>query len=119
MKIKGIVGAMVLLLFTLSVSAQVVSKDSISTLKDQKQALELSKKLNDRKLELAKMENELAGKTEEASKAAENAQQSAEDNKKAAEKLGDDAQDKKLARRASKSAGFCTQGRQKSQKSGG
>ncbi len=104
MKIRNIVGSLGLAFITLSASAQVVSKDSINLLKNQKEALELSKKLNDRKLELAKLENELQSKTEEAAKTAEAAQRSVEQNRKAADRLSDDPQDKRAAKRASKSA---------------
>ena len=55
MKIKDIVAVLGLMLISLSVSAQVVSKDSINMLKDQKQVIEVSKRLNERKLELAKL----------------------------------------------------------------
>lgn len=105
MKIKGIFVGLGLLLISLSASAQVVSKDSINMLKDQKQVLEVSKRLNDRKLELAKLENQIQEKTDEVAKTAEKAQKSADANKEAAEKLGSNPQDKSLARRASKSAG--------------
>ena len=84
--------------------AQVVSKDSLNMLKEQKANLEVSKKLNDRKMELAKLENELEGATRDAEKTAEQAQRSADDNQKNADKLGSDPQDKKLARRAGNSA---------------
>ena len=92
------------MLISLSISAQVVSKDSINNLKQQKDALEVSKKLNENKLELAKLENELEAKTREKEKTAEQAQKSADDNNKAAEKLANNAQDKSLSRKASKAA---------------
>lgn len=106
MKIKTL-GTLALLGFlstTMPLTAQVVSKDSLNMLKEQKASIEVSKKLNERKTELAKLENELDGATREVEKTAEQAQRSADDNQKNAEKLGSDPQDKKLARRAGNSA---------------
>jgi len=92
------------LLISMQLSAQVVSKDSISTLKEQKQALKISKDLNEQKIKLAKIENERTAKTQLFDKTAEQAQVSADNNGTAAERLTDDAQDKKKASRANNTA---------------
>jgi hypothetical protein len=105
MKIRNIAGALACLLITFSLSAQVVSKDSINMLKERKEALEVGKRLNDRKLELAKLENQLQQKADEAAKSAEAAEKSAEENRRAADRLSNDPQSKKFSKRASKSAG--------------
>ena len=105
MKARLIVIVLGMMIFTpLISSAQVVSKDSINLLKDQKEALEVSRKLNDRKIELAKLENQLAEKNKDAEKTAKIAQSSANENAKVASQLSNDAQDRKLSRRASKAA---------------
>ena len=87
-----------------AVNAQGVSKDSISILKSQKEISLLSAKLNEEKLKLAALENSLNGKTESEQNARKKAQESADDNAKAASALSDQAQNKKLARRAKKAA---------------
>ena len=92
------------LLISIQVSAQVVSKDSISTLKEQKHALKISKDLNEQKIKLAKLENELTAKTQLVEKTAEQAQVSADKNGTAADRLTDDAQDKQKASKANNSA---------------
>lgn len=92
------------LLISMQLSAQVVSKDSISTLKEQKHALQISRDLNDQKIKLAKLENELTATTHLADKTAQQAQISADKNDTAADRLTDDAQDKRKASRASNSA---------------
>jgi hypothetical protein len=84
--------------------AQVVSKDSINTLKQQKDALELGQQLNERKLKLAKLENSLEKQSAEMVKAQEEAQKSADANAEIAAKLSSDASDRKLAKKARKSA---------------
>lgn len=92
------------LLMSMQLSAQVVSKDSIGSLKHQKEALQISKDLNERKIKLAKLENELKGKSELVDKTAQKAQESADDNGTAAERLTNDAQDKKKANKANNAA---------------
>ncbi|MCF2497685.1 hypothetical protein [Dyadobacter chenhuakuii] len=106
MKIKTIqtLALLGLLSVAMPLTAQVVSRDSLNTLKEQKESIELNKRLNERKTELAKLENELDGATRDVEKTAEQAQRSADDNQKNAERLGGDPQDKKLARRAGNSA---------------
>ena len=79
-----------------------VSSDSISSLKQQKQSLELSARINERKIQLAKLENTLDKKTHEAESATAAARRAADDNAEAASKLAGDSQDKSLARKAEK-----------------
>jgi hypothetical protein len=92
------------LLISVQLSAQVVSKDSISTLKEQQHALKISKDLNEQKIKLAKLENELTAITQLVEKTAEQAQVSADKNETAADRLTDDAQDKNKASKADNSA---------------
>jgi len=92
------------LLLSVQLSAQVVSKDSISTLNEQKHALKIGKDLNEQKIKLTKLENQLAVKTRLVDKTAEQAQISADKNGTAADRLTEDAQDKKKASRANNSA---------------
>ena len=89
---------------SLSVSAQAVSKDSISILKQQKEAIIISKRVNDNKLKLAKLENSVEKETQNVQNTGVEAQKSADNNGQAADKLTGDAQNKKLASDASKSA---------------
>ena len=92
------------LIITASVSAQAVSGDSISMLKQQKSALIIGKRINDNKLKLAKLENTVGKETQDMQNAGEVAQKSADNNGQTANKLTEDAQNKKLAADASKSA---------------
>jgi hypothetical protein len=102
--IIGIAGTITAMLVSITILGQAVSADSITVLKQQKEALELGKQINERKLKLAKLENTLEQKTRDMQKASENAQKSANANAEAASNLTTDAQDKKLARKASKAA---------------
>jgi len=101
--IKLLMSSAVLLVISFMAAAQ-VSGDSLRSLEQQKQSLELSKKINDNKLKLAKLENTLSNKTAEMESTATGAQRSADDNTTAAAKLGEDPQNKKLARQAESSA---------------
>ncbi len=100
---KFLTSASIVLLTAVSGFGQ-VSPDSVNLLKQQKQSLELSSKINERKLQLAKMENSIADKTREMDATASAAQKAAADNAEAAAKLAGDAQDKKLAKKARKAA---------------
>lgn len=91
-------------LTSFSAHAQEVSKDSINILKQEKQNLEISKRLNENKLKLAKLENTLQQKNDAVTSSASDAQKAAADNQETAQKLNNDAQDRKLAKRASKDA---------------
>jgi len=100
---KFIISCAVLLLVSVVASAQ-VSGDSIHSLKQQKQSLELSKKINDNKMKLAKLENTLDKKTLEMESTTTGGQRAADDNAGVAAKLSNDSQDKKLAKQAETSA---------------
>jgi hypothetical protein len=100
---KFLISCAVLLLVSFMASAQ-VSGDSLHSLKQQKQSLELSKKINDNKMKLAKLENTLEKKTMEMEKTTTEAQRAADDNAEAAAKLSNDSQDKKRARQAETAA---------------
>jgi peptidoglycan hydrolase CwlO-like protein len=104
MKKRFITSVLGLLLMSLTVSAQVVSKDSIAALNQQKNLIAANKKLNDRKIELASLENQITEKTRKVEQTAERAQRSADENRKSADKLSDDPQNKKYSRRAQKAA---------------
>ena len=82
------------LFFSVTGTAQIFNKDS----------LKLVESIQKDQVKLAKMQNSLADKTKEKEQAAQKAQESADDNRKAANKLGEDPQDKKLARRADNEA---------------
>jgi hypothetical protein len=103
MKNKWIMAALGLII-SMQLSAQGVSKDSISTLKEQKHALQISRDLNEQKIKLAKLENEVTAKTQLVDRTAEKAQVSADKNGTAADRLTGDAQDKSKASKANNSA---------------
>lgn len=118
MKTNKIIFCLGLVVLAFPLTAQVVSKDSLSNLKEQKQMLEISKRVNENKMQLAKLENEREEKMMEVSQTSENAQKSADANKQAADKLSDESQDRKLARRASNSAGSAKSDAKKARKAG-
>lgn len=118
MKTNKIIFCLGLVLLAFPLTAQVVSKDSLSNLREQKQMLEISKRLNENKMQLAKLENEREEKMMEVSQTSENAQKSADANKQAADKLKDESQDRKLARRANNSAGSAKSDAKKARKAG-
>lgn len=93
--------------------AQAVSSDSLKGLRQQKEAIELSKKINELKIKLAELENELIEKQQDLERSSREAVNAAEGNKKAADDLNEDPQNKKLSNRAGKSG----RGAQKSSKS--
>lgn len=93
-----------LFFLTCSVMAQAVSKDSIAALKAEKEAIKSNEKLNEKKTESAKLENQLLEKNEEVKKTAETAQKSADENRKAAAALMKNPQDKNLAKDAKNAA---------------
>jgi len=101
--IKSTVSTTVVLLGSLLAISQ-VSKDSMQSLRQQKQSLELSTKINQQKTKLAKLENTLSVKTREMESSATSAQRSADDNASIAAQLSADPQDKKLARKAESAA---------------
>jgi hypothetical protein len=87
-----------------SANAQEVTKDSISILKQEKETLEIKQRLNENKLKLAKLENQVEGKTDDVNSSAQKAQDAANGNQESAEKLNNNSQDKKLAKEARKDA---------------
>ena len=84
--------------------AQGVSEDSMQALNQQKQNIEVNKRLNERKTELAKLENNFVKKTQDAEKAATEARNFAAENQQAADKLRQDPQNKAIAAQANKAA---------------
>jgi len=104
MKTHSTITALLILLLSLRGFGQGVSKDSLQSLKDQKQNIELSKKVNDRKIELAKLENDFAEKTKEVEKTTTEAQNAANENQELADKLKSDPQNKDLGNQANKAA---------------
>ena len=81
-----------------------VSSDSMKTLKTQKEILKIQDRLNENKIIVAKYENEIAKTSKNQENAAKDAQQSANANNDAASDLSNDAQNRKLAKKASRRA---------------
>ena len=104
MKIQFLIATLGVLTLSQELSAQAVTKDSLQALHQQKETIELSKSLNDRKLELAKLQNEYQEKGKEATEAGEKARKSAQENQQAAARLSSNSQDKKLANQAKSAA---------------
>ena len=104
MKTKWLISLIVIIFLNGSLYSQAITQDSIAILKQQKESLKISKKLNERKLELAKLENNVEKKTQDVHNTAQQAQASANENGQAATNLTGNAQDEKLAKKASKSA---------------
>ena len=98
---KFLLAALILLITSVAATAQ-VSSDSMAVLKQQKQSLALSNKINENKMKLAKLENSLQEKQRDVENTSAAAQKSANENSDAANKLSSDPQDKALARRADK-----------------
>ena len=92
-----------LLLFSFAGKAQ-VSSDSLTSLKRQKQYLEINSRINERKLQLARLENSVEKKSRDAVQGADEARKAAEENADAANRLNNDPQDKSKAKKASKAA---------------
>jgi len=97
--LKFLISSAIVLSITVAGFGQ-VSADSVISLKQQKQSLELSSKINTHKIQLAKLENDLEKKTRAMETTAEDARQAAEENAAAASKLNIDPLDKALARKA-------------------
>ena len=104
MKLKFINAFILLMICSVAASAQVVSTDSITMLKTEKNDLKLGKKINDNKLKLAKLENSVQGKEHDLQQANDDSKRSADDNASAASKLSANPTDKSLARRADQTA---------------
>jgi hypothetical protein len=118
MKNKWVIVA-VSALISMQLSAQVVSKDSLSNLKHQKEAIQIGKDLNEKKIKLAKLENEVTAENQLVNKTAQQAQASADDNGTAADRLTNDALDKKKARKANNAAGNAQRDAKKARKAAG
>lgn len=104
MKIQLIIATLGILSLPAGLSAQAVKKDNVKALEQQSEALNLQKSVNDRKLELAKLETEFQDRKKALEEASEKARVSADENKTAADKLTANAQDKKLANAAKSAA---------------
>jgi hypothetical protein len=89
-----LITAIVLLGFSISVSAQELNKDSIS----------LVSKIEDDKSKLAELQTQLEERLKSKGDAIAKAQRSANANSTAADKLSDDPKNKKLAKKADKSS---------------
>jgi hypothetical protein len=76
----------------------------LSESKQQKQYRQLSERISERKIDLAKLESNVEEKTRKMKNATGDAQTAADDNRKAAKKLSDEPQHKAYARRAKKAA---------------
>ena len=61
-----------------ALSAQLISNDSMSVLKNDKESMKIQQSINEKKIELAKLENKLAEKTGSLHTANEKAQEAAE-----------------------------------------
>lgn len=104
MRNKPILALALALLVQLTVSAQVISKDSINDLKQQKEAIKIHKRLNEHKLELAKLENSAAEKNRDIQSSEQEARAAATQNSDIANQLNNHPQDKDLAKQAEKMA---------------
>lgn len=103
MKQKLLLMIMNLLLFAGFISAQ-VSKDSIAVLNNEKERLKIAVTINENKLKLAELENEIASRTSYLGKQNDESQRLADKNKDVATDLTTDPQDKDKAKKAGKSA---------------
>lgn len=85
-------------------SAQMVSADSINTLNNKNKMLEMALTINEQKIKLAKMQNQLFQQNYNVEKTATASQKSASKNEDDATILNNDNQDKDKANTARKSA---------------
>lgn len=92
-----------LLLFAGFISAQ-VTKDSIAVLNNEKARLKIAVNINENKLKLADLENEIASRTSYMGKQNDESQRLADKNRDVADDLTTDPQDKTKAKKAGKSA---------------
>ncbi|MCF0041489.1 outer membrane beta-barrel protein [Dyadobacter fanqingshengii] len=104
MKTKLATHVLAAMLFSAPVFAQVISKDSLQALNDQKKAIEFNEKLNEKKIELAEKQKELEKKRAEMQQSSAKAQASVDANTSVARELAANPQDKKLSRKASGAA---------------
>ncbi len=104
MNLNSILMVIGVLVFSNVLSAQVVSADSINTLSNNNKMLKIAISINDKKLELAKYQNERVQKNYEVTSSANTSLVAANTNQDAATILLNDDQDKAKAKTAKKSA---------------
>jgi hypothetical protein len=104
MKAKLTTCALAALLFSVPTFGQIGVRDSLHALNSQKETLEISKEVNEKRIKLAEKLKDLQEKQIEMQQAAERARISAEANAAAAKELMATPQDKKIARKASNAA---------------
>jgi Mg2+ and Co2+ transporter CorA len=97
-------------------SAQVVTADAIAALKKDNELLKMAISINDQKLELAKLQNQLMEKNSNVEKTADASQKAADNNQEAAAVLVNDDQDKAKASAAKKSANTADKNASKARK---
>ena len=105
MKKKWTIFVCGLLLLPGITSAQMVSADSINTLNREREKLTIQLSLNEDKLKLAGMENELAAQTQQMQEKMASSQQAVDKNQEEANTLSEDSLDKDKAKAAKKQAG--------------
>ncbi len=104
MKLQFIIATIGVLSLPLQLSAQDARNGNIQALEQQSEVLKFQKSVNDRKLELSKLETELQNRKKAVDAAWEKANASAVENKNVADKLTSNANDKKLANAAKSAA---------------
>jgi hypothetical protein len=104
MKQKSIFLCAALCLLVNAVSAQTVSADSINALNNKNDKLQMAITINNQKVQLAKMQNQLFQQNYNVEKTAAASQKAASKNEDAATILNNDDQDKDKANTARKSA---------------
>jgi hypothetical protein len=104
MKQKWIFLCAAILLLAKAVHAQNVSADSINTLKNNNKMMEMAITINEQKIQLAGLQNQLLQQNTNVERTAAASQQSASNNQNAATILTGDDQDKDKANKARKSA---------------
>ena len=97
-------------------SAQAVTADSIAALKRDNELLKMAISINDQKLDLAKLQNQLAEKNSDVDKTADASHKAADNNQEAAAELVNDDQDKSKANSAKKSASSADKSASKARK---
>jgi|GEM_PF-3302121 len=86
------------------VSAQAVTQDFISALSNDNTMLQMAISINDKKIEMAKLQNQLDEKNSDVKNSAKASQKAADNNQSAATVLTNDDQDKRKAKAATKAA---------------
>lgn len=104
MNVKWITLMSAILLISNIVLAQAVTSDSINSLTNDNKLLRIAISINDKKIELAKLQNQLSQKNYNVESAAKASQKAADNNQDAATILTNDDQDKGKANKAKKAA---------------